>query len=314
MSAGPKRLVQDFFRDLTHTVYRAQRIRYRLARSLLSRLQSRTSKPTVVEINGYQTYIWVPQGKEREYRLWPYTLTSKSGGWLDTRPYAPASPPIAVNWDDVYRKLTPSFSVKTAVLQSIRDLLGMLTQAEITAQFAEPTDWQGRVMFGDYLGWYRVDSRGIAVRYFDAALDRWSEGYVARSEVSGCDAKDRLSKALSDVAAGIEVKCSGAAAVRTNYEAPLCSDLDQLVTYIRQLMERQAYCVYVYPERIFFFDGPLQGLSWTYTTPASVVFYAPGRGAILVDVDRLLSDLQTAVSNCAYKMRPVACAQTGAAP
>jgi hypothetical protein len=52
MSADPKWLVQNFFRDLTHTVYRAQRVRYKLAKSLLSRLQSRTSKPAVVEING----------------------------------------------------------------------------------------------------------------------------------------------------------------------------------------------------------------------------------------------------------------------
>jgi hypothetical protein len=256
----------------------------------------------------------VPQGKEKEYRLWPYTLTSKSGGWLDTRPYAPAGPPMSVSWSDVYRKLSPSFSVKTAVLQSIKDLLGMLTQAEILAQFEDPTDWQGRVMYGDYLGWYRVDSRGIAVRYFDAALDRWSEGYVATSEVSGCDAKARLSQALSYVASGIEVKCTDTVSVKTNYEAPLCSDLDQLVTYIRQLLERQAYCIYVYPERIFFFDGPLQGLAWTYVTPVSVVFYAPGQGAILINVDSLLSDLYKAIDNCAVKIKPTVCAQLGTPP
>ncbi len=314
MSADPKWLIQNFFRDLTHTVYRAQRVRYKLARSLLSRLQARTSRPAVVEINGYQTYIWVPKGKEKEYRLWPYTLTSKSGSWLDTRPYAPAGPPMSVNWGDVYRKLSPSFSVKTAVLNSIRDLLGMLTQAEILAKFEEPTDWQGRVMYGDYLGWYRVDSKGIAVRYFDVALDRWTQGYIASSEVSGCDAKDRLSQAMSYVVSGIEVKCTDTMAVKTNYEAPLCSDLDQMVTYIRQLLERQAYCIFDYPERVFFFDGPLEGLSWTYLTPVSVAFYAPGHGAILINVDSLLSDLYKAIDNCAVKMRPTVCTQIGPVP
>ncbi len=309
MSVDPKWLVQNFYRDLTHTIYRAHRIRYRLAKSLLSRLQSRPSAPAVIEVNGYQTYIWVPQGKEKEYRLWPYTLTSKSGSWLDGRPYAPASPPISINWGDVYRKLSPSFSVKTAVLQSIRGLLGMLTQAEIVAKFEDPTDWQGRVMYGDYLGWYRIDSRGIEIKYFDASLDRWAQGYVAASETSGCGAKERLSQALSNIASGIEIRCNEETAVRANYEAPLCSDLDQLVTYIRQLMERQAYCIYVYPDRIFFFDGPLQGLAWTYTTPVSTIFYAPGHGAILLDVDRLLSDLQNAVNNCAYKMMSAVCPQ-----
>lgn len=84
---------------------------------------------------------------------------------------------------------------------------------------------------------------------------------------------------------------------------------------MRQLMERQAYCVFVYPERIFFVDGPLEGLAWTYTMPPSLaVFHSVGRGPILVDMDRLMADLQKAVENCAAKMAPTACAQTLTGP
>lgn len=287
-------------------IYKIHTFRFRLAKEVLKRLQSYNSAKTVIEVNGYQTYLWLPQGFEREYRIWPYTLTSKPGGWLETRPYAPQEPPVPINWSDAFSKLKARFRIKTVVLESIRDLLSMLTQATIEHEQFYPENFSGTVQFGEFMGWYRLAGDGIYVRYFDPGEDRWVEGRIATSESSGCEAKTELKAILSEIGSGIRVNCNGTT-VRYPYEAPVCSDLDQLVTYLRQLLDKTVFCPYIYPSSVLFIDGPLAGLSYTYQAADLAIFY-DGRVATLVDITSLKSLINTAVQNCAIKLKTSACA------
>lgn len=299
---------KEVTRRAAQLIYKIHTLRFRLAKEVLNRLQNYNSRPAVIEVNGYQTYLWVPRGLEREYRVWPYTLTSRPGGWLETRPYAPPGPPVPVSWADIFSKLRANFSINTAVLESIRDLLSMVTQASIEQAASYPEDYSGTVQYGEYRGWYRLAGDGIYVRYFDAGHDRWVEGRIATSESSGCEAKTELKTILSQITSGIQVDCSGTI-VSYPYEAPLCSDLDQLVTYVRQLLDKTVFCPFIYPSSILFVDGPLAGLSYTYQATNVAIFY-DGRIATLVDIGSLKSMFNTAVQNCANKMKTSACAVT----
>mgnify|MGYP001770658240 CR=1 FL=1 len=298
--------VKDLTRRANDIIYRINRIRFKYGARLVKRLQTAfSSVPSVIEVNGYQTYVWVPAYRRKEYRVWPYSLTAKSGSWLDSRPYAPASPPVPVNWAVIYSKLAANFSINTAVLHAIRDALTLVTQASITASYQTPEDWVGRVQYGAYIGWYKLSGDGIVVGYYDPSVDRWVEGRIATSESSGCDAKERLRTAMESVLKGLTIKCDGTTVVFP-YEAPLCSDLDQIVTYIRQVIDKQVYCPFVFPDSILFIDGPLIGLSYTYQTGRLVILY-DGKTATLLNVDDLLKTLETAVNNCVEKLKGYAC-------
>lgn len=301
-----ERLVKDLTRRANDIIYRINRIRFKYGARLVKRLQDAfSSAPSVIEVNGYQTYMWVPADRRKEYRVWPYSLTAKSGSWLDSRPYAPESPPVPVNWAEIYSKLAANFSINTAVLQAVHGALTLVTQASITATYQTPEDWAGRVQYGAYMGWYKLSGNGIVVGYYDLSVDRWVEGRIATSEASGCDAKERLRSAMESVLKGLTITC-GSTTVEFPYEAPLCSDLDQIVTYIRQVLDKQAYCPFVFPDSILFVDGPLMGLSYTYQTGSLVILY-DGKTATLLNVDSLLSALNTAVKNCAEKLKDYAC-------
>jgi len=296
---------REVLRRALQLTYKLHSLRFRLAKEVLGRLQTYTSSPTVVEVNGYQTYIWLPTQHAREYRVWPYSLTAKPGGWLETRPYAPASPPMLVSWPRVFGGLKASFSVNTAVLQSIKDLLSMLTQASIQAESVYPEDYSGVAQYGAYMGWYRMAGDGIYVKYFDRAQDRWVEGRIATSETSGCDAKERLRTLLNQVLSGLQINCDGRY-VAYPYEAAVCSDLDQAVTYIRQLLDKTVFCPYIFPDSILFVTGPLEGLTYTYQVGQVAIFY-DGKIATVVNVSSVEATVNTAIANCAAKLKAQAC-------
>ena len=107
------------FQEIVKTVYKAQAVRYKLAKSVFNALKQLKSAPSIFEVNGYQTYVWVPAGANKEYRVWPPTLTGPSGGWISTKGYLSRTSIIPVNWGDVFTKLSPKFTIKLSVLSLI---------------------------------------------------------------------------------------------------------------------------------------------------------------------------------------------------
>lgn len=282
-----------------------QSLRYKYAKAMLSKLTSAAStEPWVVEVSGHQTYIWLP-GRKQEFRVLPYSLTAKVQSWLTTRPYAPQEPPIVVDWNKVFEKLKARFRLKTVVFDSIKELLNMLTAAEIETEEIGFEEWVGRVQFGVFSGVYKIDANGIKISYRETITGEIQEVTIATSETNGCSAKRTLNNLLKDIISGIDVKCQDGVK-KVNYMNWVCSDLDQLVTYIRQLMDKQAYCITYQANNVLFIDGPLAGLTWNKDVKPEFIFY-DGTKAIVVDLEELVKQVNTAKSLCATSMSKYVC-------
>jgi hypothetical protein len=301
----------DVLKEIVKTVYRAQAVRYKLAGALMNRLKQMPSEPSVFEVNGYQTYVWVPKGRAKEYRVWPPSLTAPPEGWLKTRDYAPKDPIIPVNWNAVYSQLAPKFSIKLAVLDSIRDLLNMLTAAEIVTEAANPSEWGGRCSFNGMPAWYRLEADRMVIMYYDETLQKWVSETVAYSgEIEACGIKKWINMALDSISQGIYVTCPDGTSMTVSYEAPLCSDLDQMVSYLRQLAEKQSYCVVYRPKSLYFIDGPLAGVSWSEESTPPWLFYSPSSGVVMTDSQTLGDKIQRAVDLCSQKLKRYYCTST----
>jgi hypothetical protein len=296
------------FQEIVKTVYKAQAIRYKLAKSIFNALKQIKSAPTIFEVNGYQTYVWVPAGLNREYRVWPPTLTGLPEGWIAKRDYSPKMPIIPVKWDDVFTKLSPRFSIKLSVLDSIKDLLNMLTAAEIVTEAANPSEWGGRCNFNGMPAWYRMEADRIVITYYDETLGQWTSESIAYSgEIPQCGIKNWINMTLDSISKGVYVICPNGTDMKLSYEAPLCSDLDQMVSYLRQLAEKNSYCVVYRPKSLYFIDGPLAGVSWSEENTPQWLFYSPGTGVIMVDKEALANRIQNAIDLCAQKLASIYC-------
>lgn len=305
ISTGPTGEHARIIRKATELVYRIQLIRYKFARAVLEKIRKEyKSNPWIVEVSGYQTYIWTPFEK-KEFRIRPYSLTSKSESLLDKQEYAPERPPINVDWELVFKSLTAKFTLNTAVFESIKGLFDMITQAKIEKGEIYPEEWDGRVQFGEFSGYYKVSEEGIRIAYFEPVTDSMMELVVATSEAEKCEAKKKLYELLKEALSGVKVVCGGEE-VTMSYSGPVCSDLDQLVTFLRQLYDKKAYCISYKAKRIVFLDGPLQNLGWTAATQFDYILY-DGQKAIVVDVEQLSEWLKKAKENCANAMEKTAC-------
>jgi hypothetical protein len=296
------------FQEIVKTVYKAQSVRYKLAKSIFESLRRIKSDPSVFEVNGYQTYMWVPAGTSKEYRVWPPTLTSPPNGWLRNRSYFPGTPVIPANWGDIFSKLSPHFSIKLSVLDSIKGLLNMLTAAEIVTESVNPGEWGGRCNFNGTPAWYRIEADRIVITYYDESLEQWTTESIAYSgEISQCGIKNWINMTLDSISKGIYIICSGGTDMKVSYEAPLCSDLDQAVSYLRQLAEKNSYCIVYRPKSLYFIDGPLAGVSWSEENTPEWLFYSPSSGVVTVDKDALADRIQNAIDLCAQKLKTIYC-------
>lgn len=305
ISLGPTEKHVTIVQKATKLIYRIQLIRYKFAKAVLEKIGNEfKSNPWVVEVNGYQTYIWTPF-KKKELRIWPYSLTAKSGSLLDTQEYAPKDPPITVDWNSVFQSLAAKFVLKTAVFESIRGLFDMMNQAEITRQEINPEEWDGRVQFGEFSGYYKVSEEGIKIAYYEHVTGSITEQVIATSETDKCDAKKKLYELLREAVSGVKVLC-GSESLTMSYSGNLCADLDQLTTFLRQLYDKKAYCITYKAKRIIFLSGPLQNLGWTEATQYDYVLH-DGQKAIVIDVEQISEWLMKAKENCAKAIEKIAC-------
>ena len=83
--SGPTPDLRYVIKRITTAYLKKQLIRFKIAKALLGHLANLSHDKVVAEVQGYQSYIWVPQGRGREYRVWAPTLTNPPEGWLRER-------------------------------------------------------------------------------------------------------------------------------------------------------------------------------------------------------------------------------------
>ena len=308
--------------DLTYAVKRAlevhrdlQLIRYKIARKMMEKLARFESDPVVTEVSGYQSYVWVPKGQAREYRVWPPTLTAPAEGWLREKGLARV-PIMAISWNEVFDKLAPVFRYRSIILESIKGIFGILTNIELEPHFLETEGYDGTVNYGDFKGWYKITHEGIKIDYIMPVedLSGTTHEYTVTVQLTttNCPIRQRLKELLYSVSEGIIIECPGGSVKRVQYSATECPALDQLVTLLRQILDQQIHCPVDFPSRITFLDGPLGGLNWTAVDRHNFVTW-DGERAAVYDMNAIESMFQTSVETCRTSMTRLACQLAGEA-
>jgi hypothetical protein len=306
--------------DISFVVKRAlevqrdlQLIRYKIARKLAQKLAQLESSPIITEINSYPAYIWVPKDKAREYRVWPPTLTSLQGGWLQDKGMV-SMPPMTVSWNEVFDKLIPAFRYKSIILQSIKGMLSEFTNIELETHFIESEGYDGTVNYGDYKGWYKITHEGIKIDYVMPVEDTTGSTYdytvTVKLTTTSCPIRQRLKEMLYTVSEGFIIECPDGSVKKVQYSATDCPALDQVVTLLRQILDQQIYCPTDFPSRVVFLDGPLAGLNWSAMDRNNFITW-DGERATTYDLTSIESMFKTAMDTCRTSMTKLACQLAG---
>ena len=254
--SDPRPDLQYMVKRLTTAYLKKQLIRFKIARAVLSRLSNLGHDKVVAEAQGYQSYIWVPAGRGREYRVWAPTLTSPPEGWLRERGII-TSAPVPINWSDVFRDLLPVFTYQSIIVESVRSMLGVLTDIRLEEDYLAVEKYDGSANYGDHHAWYYVSSDGIKIDYA-APTASGPEVVRVNYTTTACPVRTELKSMLDRVSRGITVDCGGQTYV-VQYSAADCPALDQIVTLLRQILDQQIHCPTDFPMRISFLTGPLRG-------------------------------------------------------
>jgi len=308
--------------DLTYAVKRAlevyrdlQLIRYKVARKMVEKLARFESDPVIVEVNGYQSYIWMPKEQAREYRVWPPTLTAPAEGWLKERGLARV-PIMVVSWSEVFDKLAPVFRYRAIILESIRGVLGIFTNIELEPHFLEAEGYDGTANYGDYRAWYKITHEGIKVDYLMPVEDLTGASYehtiTVQLTTTNCPVRQRLKELLYSASDGFVIECPNGSVKKVQYSATDCPALDQLVTLLRQILDQQIHCPVDFPSRVVFLDGPLSGLNWSAVDRMHFIAW-DGAKATTYDLASIESMFGTSVETCRTSMARLACQLAGEA-
>ena len=290
-----------------------QLVRYKIGRKLAQKLAQFESSPIVAEINGYPAYIWVPKERAREYRVWPPTLTSLQGGWLEEKGLV-KTPPMVVSWNEVFDKLMPSFRYKSLIIQSVKGIMGVFTNIELEANYLEGEGYDGTVNYGDFKGWYKITHEGIKIDYVMQVEDPTGVIYDYTVSVqlttTSCQVRQRLKDMLYSVSDGFIIECPDGSAKKVQYSATDCPALDQLVTLLRQILDQQIHCPVDFPSRVVFLDGPLSGLNWSAMDRNYFIAW-DGAKATTYDLSSIESMFKTSVDTCRTSMSRLTCQLAG---
>jgi hypothetical protein len=301
--------IRSILLDAMNVHKEMQKIRFRLARAMMQRLAQMRSRPSVIEVNGYQTYVWVPEHEAKEYRVEPVTLTGGVTGWLATRNYAPGRI-IDVDWGDVYASLRPTFTYSSRILDSVRSLLSIFTDIALEQYQIAPEAFDGAVNINEHSGWYRIDVEGIKVMYISQYVEE--DGRVRANVVedyittTSCGFRAVLKGLLYQATNHIRVVCPNGSEIITSYFASECGALDQMVTYVRQLLDKQIHCPRLALRNVAFVSGPLMGLTWP-EDPTNKIIAWDGQASQVVDVSEVAEAFVNAVRLCEQTMAAILC-------
>jgi hypothetical protein len=304
--SGPALDLQFVVKRLTTLYIKKNLIRFKIARAVLNRLSQLGHDKVVAEVQGYQSYIWTPAGRGREYRVWAPTLTTGPEGWLRERGMV-AAPPVAINWTDVFRELLPVFTYQSIIVESVRNMLGVLTDIRLEEDYLAVERYDGSANYGDHQAWYYVASDGIKIDY--AAPTAGGPEVVRVSyTTTTCPVRAQLKAMLNAVSRGVTVDCGGRTFV-VQYSGADCPALDQIVTLLRQILDQQIHCPTDFPARITFLTGPLRGFAGL-VSPDQFVAWDGSRAAVyeLTEIQRAFDQ---AVSSCVEVMTREVCTRYG---
>lgn len=294
-----------------------QKIRFRLAKAMAQKLAELRSRPAVAEANGYQAYIWLPEDRTFEMRLYPPTLTGTASGWLASRPYAPSGRIMDVDWNEVYARLRPQFFYASRVLDAVKGVLSLFTDVVLEQFQIAPELYDGTLVFGDYAGWYRIEVDGIKVIYVSQyrAIDGRIEAVLIEDYLTTthCGLRAVLKGLLSQAAEGVMIQCQDNSIVTVSHYGNECAGLDQVVTYIRQLLDKQIHCPDLQVRNVTFTSGPLEGFAWP-EDPLNKIIVWDGLTSQVVDVSEIADMFKRAYDACANSIKTLACATAQPCP
>ena len=291
---------------ITLAYLKKQLIRFKIARSLLGRMSRLGHDKVVAEVQGYQSYIWVPAGRGREYRVWAPTLTAPPEGWLRDKGIITRAP-VPVSWHDVFTALLPVFTYQSIIVESVRSMLGMLTDIRLEEDYLAVEKYDGSANYGDYHAWYYVSSDGIKIDYAAPTADGAQLVRVSYTTTT-CPVRSELKAMLDQVSKGIEVTCGDKKYV-AQYSAADCPALDQIVTLIRQILDQQIHCPADFPARLSFLTGPLRGFTGL-VSPDQFITWDGSRVAVY-ELTAIRETFDNALTTCAEVMTREVCRTYG---
>jgi hypothetical protein len=307
--SDPRLDLQYIVKRLTTLYLKKQLIRFKIAKAVLSRLSSLGHDKVVAEVQGYQSYIWVPAGRGREYRVWAPSLTGEPEGWLREKGIITA-PPIRIDWHNVYRSLLPAFTYSPLIVESVKALLGILTDVRLEEDYLAIEKYDGRANYGDYNAWYYVASDGIKIDYAAPTPDG-HQIVTVQYTTTKCPVRGELKAMLDKVSKGITVECGGKS-FTVQYSAVDCPALDQLITLIRQILDQQIHCPADFPNRITFLDGPLRGFMGLVGPNLFIVW--DGSRATVYELPAIKEAFESALATCTEVMKREVCSRYGPPP
>jgi hypothetical protein len=308
MSGQPLDL-KYIIKRLTTVYLKKQLIRFKVGRALLNYLGQLSHDKVLAEVQGYQSYIWVPAGRGREYRVWAPTLTAPPEGWLRDRGII-TSAPVPINWHDVFSALLPVFTYQSILVESVRSMLGILTDIRLEEDYLAVERYDGTANYGDYHAWYYVSSDGIKIDYVTPTAVGPELVRVSYTTTS-CPVRSELKSMLDRVSRGITVDCGGQTYV-VQYSAADCPALDQIITLIRQILDQQIHCPTDFPARISFLTGPLQGFIGL-VNPDQFITWDGSRAAVY-ELTAIREAFDNALTTCAEVMTRETCRTYGPPP
>jgi hypothetical protein len=294
--------LQYMVKRLAGLYLKKQLIRFKIAKALLSRLSNLGHDKVVAEVQGYQSYIWVPAGRGREYRVWAPTLTAPPEGWLREKGIV-TSAPLPINWRDVFTALLPVFTYQSIIVESVKSMLGVLTDIRLEEDYLAVERYDGTANYGDYHAWYYVSSDGIKIDYILPTAEG-PEVVRVNYTTTTCPVRSELKAMLDQAAKGIEVRCDGQAYL-VQYSANDCPALDQIVTLLRQILDQQVHCPLDFPRRITFLDGPLRGFMGL-VNPDQFITWDGSRVAVY-ELSSIRKSFENALATCAEVLKREVC-------
>jgi hypothetical protein len=303
---GPTPEYISIIKRIVKAYLKHQLVRFKIAKALLRKLAAAAHDKILVEVQGYQSYIWVPAGKGREYRVWAPTLTAPPEGWLKEAGIV-TTPPMSINWHEVFRSLLPVFTYQSIIVESVKSMLGLLTDVRLEEDYLAVEKYDGTASYGDYPAWYYVTSSGIRIDYAAPTPDG-PQIVSVKYTTTECPVRSKLKDMLEKASRGIMVHCNGKSFL-VQYSAVDCPALDQIVTLIRQILDQQIHCPVDFPARISFLTGPLRGFVGL-VNPNQFIAWDGSRVSVY-ELSAIEDAFNKAVETCAEVMTREVCSRYG---
>ncbi|MEM4620756.1 MAG: hypothetical protein QW607_11170, partial [Desulfurococcaceae archaeon] len=162
-------------------------------------------------------------------------------------------------------------------------------------------------LYGNYHGFYKLTDEGIVVEYYDPVLNETLREVVAAVDGSEeCKIRNEMTEIVSLTTVSIE--CEGEI-YETDYSPGYCGTLDQLISLVRQYLDKQLFCLRSKYSTLIFIDGPLEGIMINYTDDDVLWLSESGSGTL--NFVQLKQKIEDAKKQCALTLLPKICESYG---